>query len=155
MRKELDKFRILVIGEGELRQELQNMMKEIGLHGHITFCGYSPLVPAFISLSNAVVITSTNEGFPFVAIESFALKTPVVAFDIEPMKEVFKKGKCGYLVESFNPKALKNIMADIILKKTDHSKIVSRAFDFYSELLTYEKMFEATLKVYGLGPYQA
>lgn len=142
-------FKIIVIGDGELKDKLKIMALKLGLNKNIIFCGYSRHVPAFISISDAVVITSTNEGFPFVAIESFALKTPVIAFGIKPMIEVLRNGECGYLVKSFDIEALQKILGEIIAGKLDHSKIISRAFNFYKESLTYENMINSTIEVYG------
>jgi glycosyltransferase involved in cell wall biosynthesis len=69
----------LVVGDGELREQLRSSPDAVELDGRLTWAGFRRDIPDICFASDAVVLTSDNEGTPVSLIEARAAGTPVVA----------------------------------------------------------------------------
>ena len=104
---------LVVIGIGELEEELKEQSKKLGLTSHIHFCGISEELEKIYSDLDLLVLCSKNEGTPVVIIEALAAGCPVAAVDVGGVKEVLENGKSGRLLPS-EPKLFTKALADVI-----------------------------------------
>ena len=81
-------FRFLVIGDGELRQELMCFVKKEGLEGLVVFTGWQKDMPSLYGALDIVVLTSLNEGTPVTLIEAMAAGKPVIATDVGGVRDL-------------------------------------------------------------------
>jgi glycosyltransferase involved in cell wall biosynthesis len=78
-------WRITVVGEGPLREEVEARAEQLGLDGSIDIRGYVPIdgeLPSLYRSSDAFLHVSWTEGVPQVIFEAFAAGLPVVATDV-------------------------------------------------------------------------
>lgn len=75
------KFHFVIVGEGNLRNELEEKMKNARLEEDVTFLGVRSDVPELFSGSDAVLMPSLHEGFPVVLVESQAIGVPSLISD--------------------------------------------------------------------------
>lgn len=88
-----------VIGDGELRAELETFAREKGLDGLVHFAGWrTELAPVYREL-DAVALTSVNEGTPVSLIEAMASGRAVVSTAVGGVPDVVKDGETGLLVD--------------------------------------------------------
>jgi glycosyltransferase involved in cell wall biosynthesis/GT2 family glycosyltransferase len=80
--------RFVVVGSGSEEPALRAAVHRKGLEQCFEFLGLVPDVSDLLSTSDLVVITSSNEGIPFVLLEAFASGKPVVASDVGAIREV-------------------------------------------------------------------
>jgi glycosyltransferase involved in cell wall biosynthesis len=83
-------WRLLVCGDGALRDALRNRLRELGVDERAELPGYVPYGPRLVELyraSHALLHTSWTEGLPQVLIEGFAAGVPVVATDVGGIRE--------------------------------------------------------------------
>ena len=73
---------LLIMGEGIEHETLKKKAATLGIQKHISFMGFQNNPYTYIQQSDIIVLPSLYESFGLVYIESFALKTPVVAFDM-------------------------------------------------------------------------
>jgi glycosyltransferase involved in cell wall biosynthesis len=73
--------KFVVVGDGELRDELKDYCQELGLNGHVMFCGWIKNVPLVYADLDILALTSINEGTPVSIIEAMASSVPVIATD--------------------------------------------------------------------------
>ncbi len=73
--------KFVVVGDGELREELERYAKREGLSEHILFCGWRRDLPEIYADVDVLALTSLNEGTPVSIIEAMAASTPVIATD--------------------------------------------------------------------------
>jgi glycosyltransferase involved in cell wall biosynthesis len=92
------RLRILLIGDGGLRDSLQHQAKQAGLEGQVDFCGFQDNVAAFIDISLFTIMPSLTEGMPGGVIESLVLGRPVVATAAGGTGEIVRDGVNGLLV---------------------------------------------------------
>ncbi len=88
----------LVIGDGELREELE--IQSVGLP--ITFVGWQSKIEDWLAVSDAAILLSDNEAVPLAMIEAGYAGLPVIATNVGSMSDVVIDGVNGYLVET-NP----------------------------------------------------
>jgi len=90
----------LMIGNGLLREQLEQEAMEQGFFGHVSFAGLVPpvQVPRYLALADILVHFSRREGLPRAAVQALAMKKPVVAYDADGTREVVLDGETGYLI---------------------------------------------------------
>ena len=71
----------LVVGDGELKGELQAYCRQLGLTRHVIFCGWVKEVHLVYADLDILALTSLNEGTPVSIIEAMASSVPVIATD--------------------------------------------------------------------------
>lgn len=88
-------FRVVIAGDGPLMSRLKKLCQDLKVNERVTFLGYvgeiQNLYPAF----DVVVIPSENESFGISAIEAQSLGIPVIASNINGLKEVVQDGETG------------------------------------------------------------
>lgn len=90
--------RLLIIGEGEERLELENLAIELGIKEDIDLHGFVENPYAFLAHSAVFVLSSAWEGLPTVLIEALAIGIPVVSTDCPSgPKEILENGLYGTL----------------------------------------------------------
>lgn len=89
----------LVVGDGELRATLQTSAEANALNGNLTWAGFRRDIPDVCFASDAVVLTSDNEGTPVSLIEAQAAGTPVVGTRVGGVASVVRDGSTGFTVE--------------------------------------------------------
>lgn len=143
---EIQDARLMILGTGEDRNKLNNLVKELGLVDNVHFAGFSNNPYPYIAKSAVFVLSSLWEGLPTVIIEAMALGTPVVATDCPGgSAEILSGGKYGELV----PMGDSNAMAQAILKVL--SGDVKLVPPIWLEQFTLEKSIEKYLQTLGLS----
>ena len=77
-----DNVVFFIIGDGELRPELEKMIREKGLERKVFLLGQIPDAYRFLPAFDVFVLPSVKEGFPWALIEAMSAKLPVVATDV-------------------------------------------------------------------------
>ena len=101
-------FKLLLIAEGEIPEEINYAIHQYKMHENITIIGKLPhqAVIKHIAESDLLVLPSVNEGIANVAIEAMAMGTPVLSSNCGGMTEVIENGVNGLLFENRNSKQL-------------------------------------------------
>ncbi len=106
--------RLLLVGDGTLREALQTEAGALGVGDHLDFAG-ARLDPApFLAAADVVVVPSLNEGMGRVLVEAMALGRPVVATRVGGIPAVVADGETGVLVAPDDPLALARTVSDLL-----------------------------------------
>lgn len=108
-------FHLTLVGDGEMRGEVEAMIAAAGLEQAITITGYvsATEVRARIAASRAMVLPSFAEGLPVVIMEALALGVPVVTTSIAGIPELVD-GACGWIVPAGSAETIADAMADAL-----------------------------------------
>jgi len=93
-------IKFLFVGEGDQRDELQDMVKESGLKDRTIFTGFRNDVDELMGIFDIFIFTSLMEGLPQVLVQAAAAGKPIVSFEVEGAKEIVKEGINGFIVSS-------------------------------------------------------
>jgi glycosyltransferase involved in cell wall biosynthesis len=104
----------LVVGDGELRTELEAYAAELDLKGRVIFTGWRRDLPRVYADLDVVVLSSLNEGTPVSLIEAMAAARPVVATRVGGVPDVVFDKESGYLVQSRNAEELARGIFDLL-----------------------------------------
>ena len=134
-------IRLFIVGDGELRNELENKVKELDLQDSVTFLGYRKDIAECINSFDFCVLPSVFEGFGLVAIEAFMNGKTIVATDIPGLNEVATKEN-GILVPAKDPVALASAIDKLATDATLRQKLASQAKKDYENRFSYPMFLE-------------
>lgn len=100
--------KLLIIGEGNKREYLENYVNELNLGNKVIFSGYREDVEELMALMDIFVLTSLREGLPRVLVQAAAVGMPSIAFNIDGVSEIIKDNYNGFLVKVKDVKQLEN-----------------------------------------------
>lgn len=130
--KQLPQTYILIIGDGELSEQLKEQAQCLGIASHIIFTGPRPDVEELLACMDIFASSSLWEGLPTVLMESMASGIPIVATDIPGTRELIQPGITGWLAPPGDAKAL----SETILKAIQATSLTNAMADNAKELLT-------------------
>ena len=134
-------IKFVVIGDGELRHDLQKAAGRLKLDEHVTFCGWmKDISPVYADL-DILALTSLNEGTPVSIIEAMASSVPVIATDAggvvdllgPPQERIngFRVCERGILCNKEDPIGFTRGLTYLVnLDGREEEKLLSRACEF-------------------------
>ena len=140
-------IRLFIVGDGELRNELENKVKELDLQDSVTFLGYRKDIVECINSFDFCVLPSVFEGFGLVAIEAFMNSKTLVATDIPGLNEVVTN-KNGILVPAKDPAALASAIDKLAMDETLRQELASQAKKDYENKFSYPLFLENYRELY-------
>ncbi len=110
------KFKLLLVGDGELRCDIESLIAEFGLEDWVEITGWasSSEVRQYIQSARVMVLPSFAEGLPVVIMEALALGRPVISTYIAGIPELVEPGVCGWLIPSGSVDALTSAMREAL-----------------------------------------
>ena len=140
-------IRLFIVGDGELRNELENKVKELHLQNSVTFLGYRKDIVECINSFDFCILPSVFEGFGLVAIEAFMNSKTLVATDIPGLNEVVTN-KNGVLVPAKDPAALASAIDKLAMDATLRQELASQAKKDYENKFSYPLFLENYRELY-------
>ena len=141
--------RLLIVGDGMLRDEVKERADKYGLSHRVEFINPLPQnkLAHLMRISDALILTSAFEGMPRSVLEALACGLPVVTTDVGEVKRVVRNGVSGYVISSEDPLALA-VAVDAVLrgnfsrpgcissvKKYTAERVLKPIYEFYHLLL--------------------
>lgn len=109
-------FEIVLVGDGKMRPNIEEAIRQAGLQEKITIAGWASgqQVKAEIEASRALVLPSFSENMPVVIMEAMALGRPVISTYVAGIPELVEPEKTGWLVPASDEIALTNAMREAL-----------------------------------------
>ena len=98
--------RLIILGDGEDRAELERLASHLGISTRVSFPGFVENPLPFMKHASLFVLSSAQEGFGNVIVEAMACGTPVVSTESTGPSEILEAGRYGPLVPVGNAEAL-------------------------------------------------
>jgi glycosyltransferase involved in cell wall biosynthesis len=114
VRKQFPRVGVVLLGEGSLREPLEEQARSLDLARNINFAGFQRNIPDWLAASDFTVLPSLYEGLPLAAMESLAMAKPVIASAVDGTPEVVLHGRTGLLVPPGNASALARAMCRLL-----------------------------------------
>jgi glycosyltransferase involved in cell wall biosynthesis len=140
--------RILVAGGGPLEQKFAVTAQKLGMEEYFQILGERADALELIFLFDVFVLPSLWEGLPFVLIEAAALGRPIVACDVDGIREVVESGRTGILVPPKNPEKLAEGIIFLLKEKNYAAEMGKKAQELIPPRFPLSRMVEETQKLY-------
>lgn len=153
--KEFQEYKLIIYGEGSLRNELQEQINTLGLENRIIIAGQVEDVKKEIYKASVFVLSSDYEGMPNALMEAMALGIPCISTDCPcgGPKFLIKNGYNGYLVPVNNIEELSKVIKEVlennqidisknankIIEDLNPSKINKKWQEYITEIVRKEK----------------
>ncbi|GAA4460343.1 glycosyltransferase [Nibrella saemangeumensis] len=159
---QLRPVRLLIIGEGPLRDELQRKIDGYKLANFVRMVGFQGKPTAWINKADAFVLSSKWEGFGNILVEALAAGTTIVSTDCKSgPAEILADGKYGYLVPVSNVPALADAIKYALDNPLPKTMLQERAKEYdvsivmkkYEKIITGFSIKRQKQKSYGENVY--
>jgi glycosyltransferase involved in cell wall biosynthesis len=104
---ELPEFTLVIIGEGKLKQPLQQQARRLGVVDRVRFLANRSQedLPVYYSAADALILPTDREGMPNVVLEAMACGCPVVATAVSGIPEIMTTPEAGVFMDERTPEA--------------------------------------------------
>ncbi|MFC2163454.1 glycosyltransferase family 4 protein [Acidobacteriota bacterium] len=112
IRRSFPEIKVWIVGGGPQREKLDHLKDRLGISSYVSLLGEREDVPQLVSRFDVFVLPSLWEGLPYSLLEAAALGKPVVASDIDGVRELIKHEQTGLLVPPRQPL----LLADAVVR---------------------------------------
>lgn len=148
-----DEIKLVIVGEGPMRPQLERDAAYLGVSHHVVFTGYLDdyTVRSLLKAADVVVLPSLYEPFGIVALEALAAQTPVVVSDVGGLSELIGAGE-GIKVPPDNSDSLAEALITLLsdedeARRRERERMVARGYQ-KARSLNWDTIAEATIEVY-------
>ncbi|NET07284.1 MAG: glycosyltransferase family 4 protein [Symploca sp. SIO2B6] len=122
-------FKLVLVGDGPLRLQIETRIAQLGLQEQVEITGWASNseVQQRILDSRALVLPSFAEGLPVVLMEALALGRPVISTYVAGIPELVEPGACGWLVPPGSVEALTVAMRTALKLPPDQLEQIGKA----------------------------
>lgn len=111
----LDKWKLIILGDGPLREELQKQIDDLNLNENVFLMGSVKNVDEWLRRSSIFAFTSISEGFPNALIEAMVAGLACVSFDCDAgPRDVLQDNINGYLIPLYDITAFKDVVQKLM-----------------------------------------
>ena len=143
---------LVLVGEGELRANLEEQAKKLNVAGKVHFLGLRSDIPDVLGAMDAFVLSSDYEGNPLSVLEAMASGLPIVSTAVGGVPKLFEAGSEGFLVAPGDvqgfAKSMKSLLKYQAAREFMGAAAASRArknYDVANMVRAYEDVYEELL----------
>ncbi|MBR2674008.1 MAG: glycosyltransferase [Mogibacterium sp.] len=134
--------KLILLGDGAMRCELERLSEEMGVRDRVNFLGYQTNPYKYMKMCNLLVCASYAEGFSTAATEAMILGLPVCTVDVAGMRELLGEDNQYGMITSQDDEALyegiRTLLVDPALMSHYRQKAIERSRDFETEITVKE-----------------
>jgi len=143
-------IKLLVIGDGPLKNTLQEQIKELNLSGHIIMTGIRKDMPDIYGLCDILVNASYTEGLPMTILEAMACKVAVIATRVGAVGQIIQNNKNGLLLGPNDPQALALALSQLIKDPHKRRQLAQEAYTDVTGSFSDQAMFNKYKEKYRI-----
>lgn len=142
------KARLIIIGEGEERQNLENMAKNMGASDSVIFKGFVDNAPSLLSGFDIFCLPSRSEAMPYALLEAGLAGLSVIATPVGGIPEIIESGINGVLVPVEDSETLFSTLILLAEDQDLRKRLGTNLKLSVQENFSFERMIENTLNLY-------
>jgi len=128
--KEIPELKLVIVGSGPQKEELEKTIKELNLENEVVLTGQleKEEVLGYMQKSDVFVLNTRYEGFAHILLEASNIKIPIITTDIGGNPELIENNHEGVLVKPNDREAIKNAVIKVFQDSAFREKIVQNAY---------------------------
>lgn len=152
IKEEVPNVQVLIVGDGVLRDELEEKANRLGIEDDTVFTGERRDVPRMYKIMDVKIISSIREGGPLTLFEAMAVGTPVVATPVGLVSTVIQNGWNGKIVEPRSPVGIAEASIELLGSKkkrevfSKRSKEKVKPYGIKESVKRIKKEYDSILK---------
>ncbi len=131
---------LLLVGDGPLRSELEQLADGLGLSERVHFVGYQAEPQKFLAMMNVFALTSRSEGMPLSVLEAWAAGLPVVVSAVGGLPELIGNSGAGLLFPSGDVAALALRLSDLLANERSRLEMGGRGREVVENSYSVQRM---------------
>ncbi len=148
VKNEMPEARFVIVGDGDLRAELEAKRDELGLQQQVVFAGIIRDIPAVLAAVDILTFSSDWEGLPVALLEGMAMEKPVVSTAVGGVPLVVQDGENGLLVAPRQPQKLAAELLRVLRDPELASRLGQAARRTIAERYSAGVMHDRILRLY-------
>lgn len=142
------KVKVIIVGEGPLRMELDRLAKGVRVEDIVFFLGFRKDVPQILSSLDLFVLSSYLEGMGSSLLDAMACRLPVVATRVGGIPEVVIQGETGLLVPPRRPESLARAIFKLYTDRELACRLGQKGFEVVHRKYSAESMAQKIIRIY-------
>lgn len=149
LERKIKKIRLLIVGDGKYRGELQKLIAELGMGDRVFFTGNLADVTQAVTAMDIFAFPATwREGFGLSIVEAMAVRRPVIVTDIRAINALIENGVTGLKVEPKDARALAGAIEIFYENPRLRAKVIREARSLVERYFTIPRMAGEMARVY-------
>lgn len=130
-----ERFQLLLVGEGPLKEELETLADKLGVAELVEFLGFKPYkeLGELYEKADILVLPSLSEGIPKVLLEAMAKNLPIIATEVGGIPDVVHDEQTGLLVRPRDAKAIERAIARLLDDPNLYARVLEGQRRFIAE----------------------
>ena len=149
IKEKVPEAHFVLAGEGELKNDLENLARELKIADRTHFIGRCTRVPELLAVSYAGVLTSFAEGFSNSILEYMAARLPVVATNVGGAREAIAENETGFIVESNDAGTMAERLVQLLENSERAKQFGGRGRRVVEENFSCQRQLRQTLALYN------
>ena len=148
VKKHMPDLKLVLIGDGEIMQELKQQTKSLGIDSDVIFTGFINNPQHYINLFEIFLLSSFSEGASMTLLEAMSLGKPCVVTDVGGNPEVVVNNATGYVVPSDNDSFFAKSILDLLRNNEKRNEFGILSRKKYLNKFTVSEMNSCYQKLY-------
>lgn len=146
--KNFEEVTLVIIGEGEERENLIKLSKDLQINDRVNFIGFKRDANMYLKAFNVFSLTSRTEAFPYAILEAGLAKLPIIASRVGGIPEVIANNENGILVERGNVFDIEYHLRELIKDSRKREKFGKKIQQDVEKKFSLKLMLEKTVNLY-------
>jgi glycosyltransferase involved in cell wall biosynthesis len=139
---------LLMVGDGDLKQDVVDWVKEMGVEESVIFQPFRTDIPDVLNATDIYCLPSLWEGFPIGILEAMAMKKVVISTPVDGNAEIVESGKTGLLVPVGQHEQLAEQILRMHRDKKLRESIAQRGYDMVVQGFSVDRLMAEIENVY-------
>lgn len=147
LKDEYPGVRLLIVGEGEYRPYVEELVRERKLEAYVSLLGHVDSIGAVLAASDIYVHMAMHESQGLAVVEAMLAKRPVIVANRGGIPEIVEHGVTGLVIEP-NAEELSSSVSWLVQHDAEREEMASAAFSYASRTLTKEYFARQNVRLY-------
>ena len=141
-------FRLLVMGDGPLKENLERMCIDLQLSDRVKFLGFCTDVSKILSGIDVFVLPTLGEGFGLVLLEAMSHHLPIISTNTMAIPEIVEDQKTGLLVPPRDVEALREAIESLVVSSSKRLIMGNNGWKKLMNTFSVDRMVSQTIDLY-------